>query len=132
MLGVASQVAIGNKILGALPRPEFNRISEHLETVHLQREEVVYIPGERARFVYFPVKGLLSLTSITETGSTVELAMCGTEGMVGGSALNKMGTVPYEVVVRIATDALRIKATVLREEFDRGGQLKDLMFVYVG
>ena len=131
MFGVARQVDIGNKILAALAQSEFGRLSEHLETVHLERGDVVYVPGDKARFVYFPVKGLLSLVSATETGSMVELAMCGTEGMVGFSAINKAGTVPYEVDVRIATDALRIKSTVLREEFDRGGQLKDLMFGYV-
>ena len=131
MLGVARKVDIGNKILAALPQSEFERFSQHLENVHLKRGEVVYVQGDRARFVYFPIKGLFSLVSATEDGSTVELAMCGTEGMIGVSAINKMGTVPYEVDVRIATDALRIKATVLREEFDRDGQLKDLMFGYI-
>ena len=131
MFAVSTQADIGNKILAALPQAEFGRISEHLETVHLERGEVVYGAGDKVRYAYFPVNGLLSLVSTTETGSTVELAMVGNEGIVGLAVINKMGTIPYEVIVQIAADALRIKAEILQEEFDKGERLQVLMLAYV-
>lgn len=131
MLGLAKKVDVRNRILAALPHSEFARISEHLETVHFETGEIVYDAGDIIRHAYFPVEGLLSLVSTTETGDSVELAMLGTEGMVGFSVISKMGVSPYEVVVRTETEALKINAAVLRKEFDRGEQLHDLMVAYV-
>lgn len=130
MLAVSKQV-IGNRILDALPQSEFGRISEHLTSVHLKKDEVVYAAGDKVRYAYFPVQGLLSLISTTETGSTLELAMFGNEGMVGLAVINRIGIIPYDVTVRIATDALKIKRDVLQEEFDKGERLQKLMLGYV-
>jgi CRP-like cAMP-binding protein len=131
MLAVSKQV-IGNGILAALPQPEFGRILEHLKSVHLQKDEVVYAAGDKVRYAYFIVQGLLSLISTTKTGSTVELAMFGNEGMVGlAGVINDMEILPHEVIARIATDALRINVEVLHEEFDKGERLQKLMLGYI-
>ena len=126
-----SKQAIGNTILDSLPQLEFRRIVEHLTKVHLEKDQVVYAAGDRVRYAYFPVRGLLSLVSTTETGSTVELAMFGNEGMVGLGVINSMGIIPYDVTVRFATDALRIKVEVLQEQFNKGGRLQELMLGYI-
>ena len=76
-----SRQAIGNRILDALPQAEFGRILEHVTNVHLEKDQVVYAAGDRVRYAYFPIQGLLSLISTTETGSTLELAMFGNEAM---------------------------------------------------
>lgn len=131
MFAVSKQVDIGNRILAALPHTELERLSEHCEKVHLEKGQIVYAAGDTVRHAYFPVKGLLSLVSTTEIGDSVEVAMVGAEGMVGHAATNKMGIMPYEVVVRIATDSLRIKTPILQEEFHRGQQLQELMLGYV-
>jgi len=130
-MGVAlGTVSIGNRILAALPHEEFARIQPQLESIHLEKGKVVYITGDLIQHVYFPVKGLLSLLSATETGSTVELAMVGREGAVGLPAILKKGMISYEVAVQIPVDAFRIKAEVLRQEFDRGERLHEHMLSY--
>ena len=131
MLVVSKQVEPTNKILRNLPQSESNRISEHLEQIHFDQGTTVYAAGDAVRYAYFPTRGLLSLVSTTESGYSVELAMVGNEGMVGLSVISKMGISPYEVVTRLETDALRIKATVLQEEFEKGGELQHLMLGYV-
>jgi CRP-like cAMP-binding protein len=131
MLAVPRLVTTGNRILAALPQDELSRLAIHLECVHLEKGEVVYITGDRIRHAYFPVGGLFSLLSTTETGSTVEIAMVGNEGMVGLPVILKNGTTPYEVSVQIATDAFRIKAEVLEEEFRKGGALQELVLRYL-
>src|SRR3569832_1374088 len=130
MSGTSEQVAIGNRILAALPPGEFARIQPQLEPVYLEKGKLVYLTGDRIRYVYFPTTGLLSLLSATETGSTVELAMVGNEGAVGLPVILKKGMITYEVTVQIPVDALRIKAEALKEEFDRGECLQAYMLSY--
>ncbi|HJS22752.1 MAG TPA: Crp/Fnr family transcriptional regulator [Pyrinomonadaceae bacterium] len=131
MLGVSTHIAIGNRILAALPREDFARLSPHLTTVRLERDEVVYIAGDQIRYVYFPISGLMSLLSTTETGSTVEVAMVGNEGIVGLPVILKNSMIPYEVAVQTETDAYRIKAEDLQEEFNKGEALQELILRYL-
>jgi CRP-like cAMP-binding protein len=131
MLGVSTQVAIGNRILAALPREDFARLAPYLEAVRLERNKVVYITGDQIRYVYFPISGLMSLLSTTETGSTVEVAMVSNEGIVGLHVVLKNSMIPYEVAVQTETEAYRIKAQDLHNEFDRGGALHELILRYL-
>ncbi len=130
MFGVSGQVGVKNRILAALPPGEFARFQSQLEPVYLEKGRLVYLTGDRIRYVYFPVAGLLSLLSATETGSTVEVAMVGNEGAVGIPVILKKGMMSYEVSVQIPVDAFRIKAEVLQEEFDRGERLQSHMLSY--
>lgn len=131
MVAVSKQIAIGNRILASLPYEDLERLLAHLTPVRLERGEVVYITGDRIRDCYFLNSGLLSLLSSTETGSTVEVAMVGNEGIVGLPVILKNRIFPYEVTVQMDTEALRIRAEDLQAEFDRGGALQDLMLRYV-
>jgi CRP-like cAMP-binding protein len=130
MFGTSEQVGIKNRILAALPPGEFARIRAQLEPVYLEKGKLVYLTGDRIRYVYFPVNGLLSLLSATESGSTVEVAMVGNEGAVGLPVVLKKGMMSYEVSVQISMDAFKIKAEVLQEEFDRGERLQAHMLAY--
>jgi len=131
MLAASTQVAIGNRILAALPAEQFARLQQHLSTVRLERDEVLYIAGDEIRYVYFPISGLMSLLSTTETGSTVEVAMVGNEGIIGLPVILKNKMIPYEVTVQSETDAYRIRAEDLQEEFDRCEALHDLILRYL-
>lgn len=131
MPGVSTQVAVGNRILAALPREDFARLAPHLTTVRMERDGVVYIAGDQIHYVYFPISGLMSLLSTTETGSTVEVAMVGNEGIVGLPVILKNKMIPYEVTVQTETDAYRIKAEDFQEEFDKGEALHELILCYL-
>jgi CRP-like cAMP-binding protein len=130
MFGASGQVGIKNRILATLPPSEFARIHAQLEPVYLEKGKLVYLTGHRIRYVYFPVEGLVSLLSATETGSTVEVAMVGNEGAVGLPVILKKGMISHEVSVQIPVDAFKIKAEVLQEEFDRGERLQAHMLAY--
>ena len=121
----------GNNILAALPHEELTHVQQHLVSVHLEKGEVVYMTGDRIQYAYFPVDGLFSLASNTENGSTAEIAMVGKEGMIGHPIILKHGMTPYEVSVQIATNALRIRAEILEEEFQKGGALQESVLRYL-
>jgi len=130
MLSLAKQTT-GNRILAALPFEDLTNFRRHLDSVHFKQGEVVYLTGDKIQYVYFPVDGLFSLVSNTEDGSTAEIAMVGKEGMVGHPVILKDGKTHYEVSVQIATDALRIRAEILEEEFRKGGALQEFVLRYL-
>jgi CRP-like cAMP-binding protein len=130
-MSAVSRVSTGNKILSALPHEAFTSLQQHLESVHFKKGETLYLPGDKIRYVYFPANGFLSLLYTTESGSTSEIAMVGSEGMVGFRVVLKKTTIPYEVTVQIPTDAIRIKADVLEREFHKCTGLQESVLRYL-
>jgi CRP-like cAMP-binding protein len=120
----------GNKLLAALPHEEFRRLSPHLELVRLTPGRILYHAGTSVRHAYFPKSGMICLLSTTESGRTIEVGMIGDEGMAGIPIILGSGPAPYQIMVQIAGNALRLKGDVLREEFKRGGRFQDLLLRY--
>lgn len=128
---VFKQLDMRNRILGALPGEEFSRIAPHLAPFKLERDEVIYTSGAAIEHVYLPASGLISLLSITETGSTIEVATVGKEGIVGLPVVLKNRVIPYDVSIRYATEGFKIKAEIFQEEFDKGLSLHNLVLRYL-
>jgi len=123
--------SVPNRILAALPAEEYERLLPHLEHVSLEPNEVLYRPDEPIRYVYFPLNTLVSLVSLAETGATVEVGVVGNEGMVGMPVFLGAGTTPHLALVQAKGNAMRMKAEVLKQEFERKGVLHDLLLRYV-
>lgn len=122
--------AFGNGLLSALPRAEYERLSPHLELVRLTPGKILYNAGDVVRHAYFPRGGMICLLSTTEDGRTIEVGMIGSEGMAGIPIVLRSGAAPYQVMVQLAGNALRVSGNALREEFNRGGKLQDLLLRY--
>src|SRR5438105_1694539 len=108
---------VRNRLLQALSAEEYGRLSPKLRPVHLVRGEVLYNAGDRAESVYFPLSGVVSLLSTTESGEVVEVGMVGNEGTTCIPVITHQQEMPYRVLIQIAGDALRIDAEAVREEF---------------
>lgn len=120
-----------NLLLAALPRDEYEHLIPHLEAVHLPKGKVIYYAGDIVRYCYFINDGQVSLVSVTEDGATMEVARVGNEGAIGIPVILRSNKTPCEVRVQFpVTSALRVKAEVLRNEFDRGGKFQDLLLRY--
>lgn len=126
-----THLSMGNRILDSLPHEQFARLVPYLERVELTKGEIVYLTGDNIQYAYFPENGLLSLVSTTGTGSTIEVAMVGSEGGVGLPVILGNRTIPYEVTVQFRTIALRIRAKALQEEFDKGQTLHEFVLRYL-
>jgi CRP-like cAMP-binding protein len=122
---------MGNRILSALPYEEFACLLPHLEQVNLEKGEIVYLTGDNIEHTYFPENGLLSLLFTTETGSTVEIASVGSEGVVGLPVILGNHMIPYDVTVQFTTEACKIRAKQLQEEFDKGEALNEFVLRYL-
>jgi len=130
MSSSANYIPQENQLLAGLSDVEFGRLCSRAELVHLEKSKILYTAGDNVKYIYFPNNGMISLLSATETGATIEVAMVGSEGVVGIPVVLKINKMPYEAMIQITTDAVKIRAEALKEEFDRGGRLQELMLRY--
>ena len=130
MKAILAKVSVQNRLLGALPREEYERLRSKLQPIHLPRGRVVYEAGDIADYAYFPLSGVISLLSSTEDGEVIEVGMVGNEGTTGIPVITHAQEMPYRAVVQLPVDALRTEARVFRDEFIRGGQLHNLVVCY--
>jgi CRP-like cAMP-binding protein len=125
-----SSLPTSNKILNALPREEYERLSAYLEPIKMALGEVLYRPNEPITHVYFPNRGTVSVICTFEDGKSVEAGMVGNEGMFGVCVFLGSVTSPLEAVVQLPGDGYRMSADVLVAEFKRAGHLQDLLLRY--
>lgn len=118
-----------NHLFAALPDTEFKRLLPHLELVQMKAGEILQEPGDGASYVYFPTTAVVSLVHILEDGATAETAVIGNEGMVGISLLLG-GSMASHAVVNNPGCGYRIKAQLLKHEFDRAEQLFHVLLRY--
>lgn len=126
----SSRFPLSNLLLAALPRNEYERLSPHLHRVRLAKGRLLYHAGDPVRHAYFPTSGMCSLLATTEKGALLEVGMVGNEGLIGLPAVLRINVMPFQVIVQIEADAFRLRADVLRAEFDRNGRLQDLLLKY--
>ncbi|HEV2802130.1 MAG TPA: Crp/Fnr family transcriptional regulator [Pyrinomonadaceae bacterium] len=119
-----------NHILASLPPEEYERLAPHLEQVELKHGEVLQEAGGLINYVYFPERAMISLISHTPEGESVEVGVVGFEGMSSISAALGVDMSPHEMLVQVPDGAMRLKVSVLKEEFKRGGTLHDKLLRY--
>jgi CRP-like cAMP-binding protein len=119
-----------NKLLAALSRGEQARLLPHLEPVSLHFEEVLYEPEALIRHVYFPTSGMISLVLALEDSLLAQVGRVGNEGMVGLPVFLGVTTSHTRAFVEIPGEALRLKASVFRQEIRRAGALSSLLLRY--
>jgi CRP-like cAMP-binding protein len=92
--------------------------------------EVLYESGVTLSHVYFPTTAIVSLLYVMEDGASAEIAVVGNEGIVGVSLFMGGGSTPSRAVVQSAGLGLRLKARVLKDEFNRAGPVLHLLLRY--
>lgn len=124
MQAPVNAVVIGprqNRLLAALPDADYQRLLPALEPVSLPLGQVLYEAGGSQPYVYFPTDSIISLLYVMEDGASAEIAVTGCEGLVGIALFMGGETTPSRAVVQSAGAGYRLRAAVLKKEFDRGG-----------
>ena len=106
----------GNKLLAALNSTDYQNFLSQLEPVTLAQGEVVYEPGDRIDYVYFPETAVFSMLCTMENGDTAEVGPVGREGLVGLNIFFGADTTPTQLVVHVGGTAQRMKAEPFRQE----------------
>jgi len=102
----------------------------HLEPVALPLGMVVFESGSKLQHLYFPTSGIVSLLYSMENGASTEIAVIGNEGVVGIALFMGGDSTPSRAVVQSTGQGFRLKAAVLKAEFELGGSLQQLLLRY--
>jgi CRP-like cAMP-binding protein len=119
-----------NQLLAALPDSEWLRWQSHLEQVSMPLGQVLYEPGGTLSHVYFPIDSIVSLLYVMENGASAEIAVVGNEGIVGISLFMGGESTPSRAVVQSAGEGFRVRAQMMKEEFNRAGPVLHLFLRY--
>ena len=119
-----------NKLLAALPDAEAQRWLPQLESIQLPLGEVLYESGSTLTHVYFPTTAIVSLLYVMENGASAEIAVVGNDGLVGISLFMGGESTPSRAVVQSAGHGFRLKAQLLKNEFNRAGPVLHLLLRY--
>ena len=119
-----------NHLLASLSDCELQRWLPLMEHVELPLGHALYESGRPLSHVYFPTTAIVSLLYVLENGSTAEIAMVGNEGLVGMSLFMGGSSTSSRAVVQSAGHGYRLKATDMKDEFDRSGAVLHLLLLY--
>src|SRR5262245_13370031 len=100
----------GNRLLAALPSPEYDRLTRHLQAISLPLKKILYEPEDPLSYVYFARLGCVtSLLIVASHGRAVNVAAVGYEGMIGVPLFLGADTMTHRVLVQIPGEALRLR-----------------------
>ena len=92
--------------------------------------KVLYEPGARLSYVYFPTTAIVSLLYVMEDGASAEIAVVGHEGIVGISLFMGGDSTTNRAIVQSAGKGFRLKANLMLQEFNRAGPVLHLLLRY--
>jgi len=119
-----------NLLLAALPQAVRDRWAADLESVELPLGQVLYESGGTLSHVYFPTTAIISLLYVMENGASAEIAVVGNDGIVGISLFMGGESTSSRAVVQSAGAGLRLKAKVMKDEFNANGPVLHLLLRY--
>jgi CRP-like cAMP-binding protein len=121
-----------NHLLAALPLEDYRRISRDLSFGERKVRHNLQRRGEPLRDIYFPSRSLCSLSMTMADGAAAEIAMVGSEGLIGVEAGLGLTLATCDATVQIAGDGVGHTMTVdaFRRELDQGGALYSIVKKY--
>ncbi|MGR9108417.1 MAG: Crp/Fnr family transcriptional regulator, partial [Gammaproteobacteria bacterium] len=102
----------------------------HLEPVGLKVSQVLYRPGEKTPYVYFPRSGVVSLLSRGDGMDSFEVAMVGNEGLLGVPVYLGVATPCVTAMVRLHGSAMRMESSTFYRYSQRDEPLQKLLGRY--
>ena len=119
-----------NRVLASLPRKSYRELLPGLADVSLVFGDVLYEPGARIRDVYFPQKSVVSLLTVVDGRSALEVGLVGREGMVGIQLALGVDVSPVRALVQGAGPAMQMSAARFRKAFDASPPLQQGLHRY--
>ncbi len=127
-----TQAALRNRTLVELAEPTFEKLAPHLQRVDLPQGMLLVKSDRDIHWIYFPERGMGSMSSVDLEGTQVEVGIIGREGMIGVQALLGQPQTRTTVIMQGAGDGYRIRVEVFKEQLaqDSGLQRHLHAFLY--
>lgn len=119
-----------NLILAALPDAEYKRLLPALQFIEMPLGQVLYETGVPMTHAYFPVSGIISLLYVMDSGESAEIAIAGSEGLIGVSLFMGGASTTSRSVSQNSGSGYRLQASDLCREFELAGPLQYLLLRY--
>lgn len=131
MSSIAASSALENRLLAALPLEVYQRLAVHLEPVTLTAQQILHPIGEAISHVYFPIRSLISLTTLLSNGSVLEVGLVGRDGFIGASVILGRRESVQQAIVQVGEFALRLPIQPLLAEFEQSPALQAILLEYI-
>jgi CRP-like cAMP-binding protein len=113
-----------NHLLASLPCDEYSRLMVDLEPVCLRAKQIITLPDEPIRHVYFLRDAVVSLLVEMDNRTTIEVASVGSEGLIGLGAFLGESTETDHTAVQIPGHAARMTTTAFHEALWHSSKLQ--------
>ncbi len=129
---ISEHTLADNALLHGLPDAERQAIRGIVQPMPLHTGDVVFEEDEEIDELLFPVRGVISVVTVTMTGGSIEAALAGREGAVGVAALLGHACSPWRGLVQAPGEALRVPVSPLIEEGGSLPVLRQRLLRYAG
>jgi CRP-like cAMP-binding protein len=121
-----------NRLLAALPDKEYERLLSGLEPAKLCYGQVLYEPGDRIEYVYFPIDCPVSLLTVVDGNQSLEVGLVGPEGLIGTPLALGGTTSPVRALVQGNGTAVRMHVENFQKKLKRSPALRRALFKFIG
>jgi CRP-like cAMP-binding protein len=120
-----------NLLLNALSAKSRDRLLSRCAAVSLPLKTALYEPEQQPRYGYFLTSGVASVVAETEEGSSAEVGMIGSEGLVGAFHLLGPGLVSSQCFMQAEGAGLRIPFLDLHKAFRESDEIRERILEFV-
>jgi len=130
LLSLIPSVSVTNRLLAALPRQDYEKVSPHLELVSFAQGETIYSEGDPITDIYFPNTCVALRLNVLVDGTSIEVGMMGLEGVIGVAAVLGAGHAHNWTVVEVPGIAMRLRTSALKSLMSESYALQRLLMSY--
>jgi len=117
-----------NSLLAKIIAAETDAVLPRLQIVDTPLNQTIYDEGDRIGFVYFPVDSLISSLTVLRDGTSVEVSMIGSEGIVGISPILASTTNHYWLRTCVAGKIAKLDVDVFADVLTRNNRILKAVF----
>ena len=128
---IVSQISVANHLLASIPNNDYQQLLGYLEPVTLAFGEVLYLPKEPIRYVYFPIDSLVSLLTLVDGHHALEVGMVGHEGMLGIPLVLGVNISPVHALVQGSGMAMRMTSSNFHDGFKKSIPFQQMIYRYI-
>ena len=125
-----SDFEIQNKLLLALSPQTYQGLLPYLQEVTLASGQTLHKSKEVVSEIYFPKSAVFSTTIDMKNGSSSEISLIGSEGIVGLSAIFGDRCLETNSIVQLPGKAWKIATNIAQQKFYQGGEFQLLTLLY--
>lgn len=119
-----------NQLLAMLTSEALQSWAGELESIDLERGQVLYESGSQIKHIYFPTTAIVSLMCSTAEGNTSEIAVVGNDGAIGIATFMGEQAMAHDAIVQSQGSAFKMKSRSMKEAFTGSIEVQQLMLGY--